>query len=203
MNHRVDVAPALPATLRHDEHRRYVIRVLGRVGLVLPFACNGALLLLAPAQAQQRGLPLLRLGAAQAATLAKFGDALLPGAGAAGIAHFVDQQLGAAPDECMLMLKYLPVAPPYASFYTAGLDALDALARSHHGAAFAACTAGQKTALIAPLLGGKVEGWSGPPAPLFYMAVRSDAVDVVYGSSDGAHALGLPTMEHIVPPRPW
>jgi Gluconate 2-dehydrogenase subunit 3 len=187
----------------HDEHRRHVIRVLGRGGLMLPFAVNGALLHLSPAQARVRALPLAHLSAARAATLAALGEVLLPGAAAAGVVHFVDQQLGASPDLCLLMVKYFAVAPPYAAFYGAGLEALDAIARRRHGKAFEACAAEQKTALVAPMLGATLDGWNGPPAPLFYMAVRSDAVDVVYGSSAGAKALGLPTMEHILPPTPW
>jgi hypothetical protein len=33
--------------------------------------------------------------------------------------------------------------------------------------------------------------------------VRSDAVDVVYGTPAGFEALGVPYMEHIMPPRRW
>ena len=186
-----------------DEHRRHVIRVLGRGGLALPFVVNGVLLHLSPAQARVRALPLAHLSRAQAATLAALGEVLLPGAAAAGVVHFVDQQLGTSPDSCLLMLRYFAVAPPYAAFYSGGLDALDAIARRRHGAAFDACAAEHKSALAGQMFGGQLEGWSGPPLALFYMAVRSDAVDVVYGNSAGAKALGLPTMEHILPPTPW
>ena len=46
-------------------------------------------------------------------------------------------------------------------------------------------------------------GWEGPPAPLFYLLARSDAVDAVYGTPEGFERLGIPYMAHIAPPRAW
>jgi len=50
---------------------------------------------------------------------------------------------------------------------------------------------------------GIPEGWQGPPAPLAYHALRNDAVDVVYGTPAGLQKLGVPYMEHILPPERW
>ena len=49
----------------------------------------------------------------------------------------------------------------------------------------------------------KVEGWQGPPGPFVYLLLRSDAVDVVYGTMDGYAALGIPYMPHIAPSKRW
>jgi hypothetical protein len=48
-----------------------------------------------------------------------------------------------------------------------------------------------------------VDPWSGPPPPLFYMMVRSDAVDVVYGTKEGFDQLNVPYMAHIMPRERW
>jgi hypothetical protein len=38
---------------------------------------------------------------------------------------------------------------------------------------------------------------------LFWFVLRSDAVDVVYGTKEGVERLGLPYMAHIEPPSRW
>jgi hypothetical protein len=53
------------------------------------------------------------------------------------------------------------------------------------------------------MINGAPAGWRGPSAPLFYFALRSDAVDVVYGTIEGFRKLNVPYMPHIVPPRRW
>ncbi len=48
------------------------------------------------------------------------------------------------------------------------------------------------------------DGWTNaPPAPLFYFALRSDAIDVTYGTMAGFERLDIPYMAHIEPARPW
>ena len=49
----------------------------------------------------------------------------------------------------------------------------------------------------------KAEGWKGPAGPFVYGMLRSDAVDVVYGTEEGYEALGVPYMAHIAPERRW
>jgi hypothetical protein len=63
--------------------------------------------------------------------------------------------------------------------------------------------AAQKNALTDLIWRGEVANWSGPPQPLFYMMVRSDAVDVVYGTKEGFDELNVPYMAHIMPPEKW
>ena len=181
--------------------RRTLLKTAG-FGLVAAVV-GGVPQLVSAAEAQRRAVPFRALTPAQGATLAALGEVLLPGARAAGVAHFVDDQLAKDPTECFLMLRYFDWPPPYAPFYAGGLAALDGAAAAAHGVPFTGLDAGQMTALVGQLLGGQVAGWQGPPAPLFYLATRADAVDVVYGTVDGAAKLGLPYMAHIEPETRW
>ncbi len=182
-----------------DHDRRDILKA--GFGLI---AVTGAVpTVVSAAEAHRRALPFKVLAPAQAATLAAFGEVLLPGARAAGVAHFVDDQLAKDPVECLLMLRYFDWPPPYTPFYTGGLAALDGAAQAAHGVAFAALDAGQATTLVTPMLAGQVPGWQGPPAALVYLAVRADAVDVVYGTVEGTAKLGLPYMAHIEPDPKW
>ena len=45
----------------------------------------------------------------------------------------------------------------------------------------------------------KIEGWQGPAGGFVYLLLRSDSVDVVYGTVEGYEALGIPYMPHIAP----
>jgi hypothetical protein len=117
--------------------------------------------------------------------------------------HFVDQQLAADAADCLLLIRYLDVPPPYADVYRGGLAALEAASRTAHARAFAELTAEQATALVRTMSEKDPPGWQGPPAPLFYFAARSDAVDVVYGTEEGFAKLRIPYMAHIRPPTPW
>ena len=49
----------------------------------------------------------------------------------------------------------------------------------------------------------KVEGWQGPAGGFVYFVLRSDAVDVVYGTMEGYAVLGIPYMPHIAPTKRW
>ena len=49
----------------------------------------------------------------------------------------------------------------------------------------------------------KIEGWQGPAGGFVYLVLRSDAVDVVYGTMDGYQSLGVPYMPHIAPEKRW
>jgi hypothetical protein len=54
------------------------------------------------------------------------------------------------------------------------------------------------------MIAGSPAGWAGGvPAPLFYFGLRSDAIDVVYGTVDGFAKLGIPYMPHILPTTAW
>jgi Gluconate 2-dehydrogenase subunit 3 len=187
--------------MNHSHSRRTFLRNSG-LG-ALSFYVGGTLLHLAPAQARERDLPLQVLSLHQAKMLEAFGEVLLPGSTAAGIAWYVDHQLNAAPVEQMLVLKYLRVEQPFTDFYAGGLAALDAHAVAAMGKPFPELTPEQQSEITGRIAQSNPDGWTGPPAPLFYFAVRNDALDVVYGTVKGIESLGLPYMAHIQPPSRW
>lgn len=169
----------------------------------LAFQTGAAQLLLTPREARARALEFRVLAPAEVRALEALGETLLPGAREAGLAHFIDQQLASRPEDCLLMLRYLDVPPPYADFYRAALGALDGAARSAHGKLFAELEPAQAESFVAAMGRENPPGWQGPPAPFAYFVLRSDAVDVVYGTIEGFEKLGVPYMPHIVPERKW
>lgn len=179
-------------------------RFLQRAALgALAFHVAGAELLLTPREARARELDLRVLTPTEARALEALGEVLLPGAREAGIAHFVDHQLAATAEECLLMLRYLDVPPPYVDFYRPVLAALDGAAHAVHGKPFAELTAVQAEAFVGTMGRENPPGWQGPPAPLAYFVLRSDAVDVLYGTVEGFEKLGVPYMPHILPEQKW
>jgi len=182
-------------------NRRSFLRGAG-LGL-LSFSLAGAQVLLTPRQARARGADFKSLGAVEVKTLEALGEVLVPGARTAGIANFIDQQLSANPNESLLMAKYLNVPQPYTAFYQAGLAALDRLSNQQFDAPFEELEQEQAVTLIRSISSSIPDGWEGPPAPLFYICVRADAVDVVYGTVEGFAKLKIPYMPHILPPEGW
>lgn len=155
------------------------------------------------AEAYANKAPLKVLTESESFTLAKLGETLVTGAEQAGIAHFVDYQLSVDPDDCLLIAKYFQVKPPYLDIYRAGLKALNDVCIRQFEKPFHALTENQIHPLIESLFDGSVKEWQGPPAPLFYLLVRNDAVDVVYGTPEGFEKLSVPYMAHIMPPGGW
>ncbi len=170
-------------------------------GATAGLAALPAIVACRPRAARERGDPFVVLDEEQGRTLEALGDTLLPGAAAAGVAHFVDQQL--ARPTPMLMLKYLDFPMAYADFYRQGLGALDALSKDRYGEGFAALSAREREAIVREISGSNPAEWDGPPAPLFYFTTRSDAVDVVYGTEEGFAKLAVPYRAHIQPPAKW
>lgn len=170
---------------------------------LLTFTLAGCSRKMTPAQARASDVPFRTLDTGAVGVIDALGDVLLPGSAAAGLAHYIDHQLSGSFADSMLMIKYLGVPAPFVDFYLGGLRATDALAHAVHGKAFAQLTHEQAAALVARMSGGHVEGWHGPPAGLFYFVLRSDAVDVVYGTQAGFEQLGVPYMAHIEPPSRW
>lgn len=182
--------------------RTFIGGAVGGVGL-LTFIVAGCERKLTPEQAKSENVPLRTLTPAEAATLDALGEVLLPGSAAAGLAHYIDQQISGPPADSMLILKYLGVNAPFAPFYQGGLAGLDAAAITAHGKPYAALDATRATAIVTAIAGGNVDGWNGPPAGLFYFTLRSDAVDVLYGTPEGFERLGVPYMPHILPSSRW
>jgi hypothetical protein len=140
----------------------------------------------------------------QAAAIEALGDTLLPGASGAGLVHFLDAQLAKPPDQALLTLRYVDVAPPYADFYAGAVAALDAESRRvRSNTDFAALGPDERERIVRAMAGSDLPNWSGPPAPLVYFVLRSDALDVVYGSEDGFQLLDVPYMPHIAPANRW
>ncbi len=177
---------------------------LGQAGAgLLTFSLGGCDVEMTPGEARERKIPYAVLTAGEAGILDTLGETLLPGATTAGLAHFIDSQLAATPGDQLLMIKYLGVDPPFASFYQAGLAALDTVSKARFQRPFAALEAVQAHELVGQISRDNPDGWQGPPAPFFYFVLRNDAVDVVYGTKAGIEALGIPYMAHIEPPGPW
>ncbi len=181
--------------------RRSFLKMIGLGALT--FYVNGTALLLTPRQARAQGISFTTLQPEEVSTLEAFGETLHPGAKKAGIAHFVDQQLGIEPNECLLMAKYFNVEPPYLHFYRAGLGALNRLSQSAHQRPFAQLDQKTATELVKSISRDNPPAWAGPPAPLVYLIVRGDALDVVYATMEDFAREEVPYMPHILPPKRW
>jgi len=170
----------------------------------LAFSVGGSQFLLSPRQARAENIPYRILSPQQVDTLDALGETLVPGAAAAGVSHFVDQQLSIPPEEALLEARILNIRPPYVNFYRAALGAIDrASLANNDNRAFAHLSANERRDFVDQMRQNKVTGWQGPPGPFVYLVMRSDAVDVVYGTIDGYSALGMPYMAHITPTKRW
>lgn len=179
-------------------------RFLGQAGAgLLTFTVAGCERELTPAEARRRQLPLAVLSPVEAAAVASLCEALVPGSEQAGIIHYLDHQLAAKADQCMLMIKYLGVPAPYIGFYRGGLAAAEEASEALYSSSIAGLDAAQAAQLVGRIATGEPDGWVGPPAGFFYFVLRSDAVDVVYGTPQGFESLGVPFNPHIAPPSRW
>jgi hypothetical protein len=168
------------------------------------FTVGGSAVMLTPRQAHAENIPLRTLTADQAATLGAMGETLVPGARDAGIVNFVDQQISGPQEEALLQARILNVRPPFVNFYRGALGGIDKASEALYGGRiFSALNEAEQHDLIDRIRQNKVEGWQGPPAPFVYVVLRSDAVDVVYGTMQGYDALGIPYMPHIAPEKRW
>ena len=170
---------------------------------LLAFTIGGAEILMSPGEARARAVPFRLLAGEEAETLEALGETLLPGAREAGVAHFIDQQVSVAPEEALLEARIVNVRPPFINFYRAAIGGIDKASAARSGKRFAALAAAEQHDLIDQLRQNKIEGWQGPPAGLVYFVLRSDAVDVVYGTMEGYESLGVPYMPHIPPDKRW
>ncbi len=175
---------------------------LERAGCLL-FTVGGASLWLTPREARARAAAHKVLDQNQVRTLEALGEILVPGAAEAGIAHFVDSQLAADPNDCLLIARYFNIEPPYLPFYAGALAGVEQLSARRHETGFGALSITDAVALLREMSAGDPQGWTGPPAALAYLVIRSDAVDVVYGTVEGFRKLNVPYMPHILPPKPW
>jgi len=163
----------------------------------------GPALYLSPAQARAKQLPLKVLHETHLRTLESAAEILVPGASAAGVGYYIDEQLSRTPNDSLLMAQYLNVPPPHAAFYTAAATALDDYAALTSGKPFAELPHAARDAIVGSLFPEQPEGWRGPPSEPVYLCLRADAVDVVYGTMAGFEALDVPYLPHIEPPQDW
>jgi len=188
--------------IMHDIERRAFVK--GAAVGALAFTVAGADVLLTPGAARAQGVPFKTLTAGEAATLEALGETLVPGARQAGISHFVDQQISIPAEEALLEARILNVRPPYANFYRAALGAVERASQALNGGrGFAELDEAGQRGLVDAMRQNKVSGWQGPGSPFVYLVLRSDAVDVVYGTMDGYAGLGIPYMPHIAPTKRW
>ena len=183
----------------HGIERRAFMQGAG----ALAFMVGGAEVLLTPGEARAQGVPLRSLKPDEAETIEALGETLVPDARKAGIANFVDQQISIPAEEALLEARILNVRPPYANFYRAAIGAIDRTSAARGGKRFALLDAAAQHEFIDLMRQNKIDGWQGPPGPFVYLVLRSDAVDVVYGTMAGYEALGIPYMPHIAPTKRW
>jgi len=169
----------------------------------LAFTVSGAEVLLSPGAARAQGVPFRLLNAHEGETIEAMGETLVPGARQAGVAHFIDQQISVPAEEALLQARIFNVRPPFANFYRAALGAVDRASEKVAGRKFAALSASEQRDFVNNMRQNKIEGWTGPGAGFVYTILRSDAVDVVYGTMEGYAALGIPYQAHIVPTKRW
>jgi len=183
----------------HGIERRAFMQGAG----ALAFMVGGAEVLLTPGEARAQGVPLRSLKPDEAETIEALGETLVPDARKAGIANFIDHQISIPAEEALLEARILNVRPPYANFYRAAIGAIDRTSAARGGKRFALLDAAAQHEFIDLMRQNKIEGWQGPPGPFVYLVLRSDAVDVVYGTMAGYEALGVPYMPHIAPTKRW
>jgi hypothetical protein len=169
----------------------------------LAFTVGGAQVLLTPGEARAQGVPLRSLKPDEAETIEALGETLVPDARKAGIANFIDHQISIPAEEALLEARILNVRPPYANFYRGAIGAIDRASAARGGKRFALLEAAAQHEFIDLMRQNKIDGWQGPPGPFVYLVLRSDAVDVVYGTMAGYEALGVPYMPHIAPTKRW
>lgn len=156
-----------------------------------------------PSVEKKAGTPLSVLNKIEQRTLEKLGEIFLPGAAEAGIAHYIDHQLSIGPEKSLLFLRYMDQPLPHKAFYARGINSVNDWAETEFGCDFSEVPYDHAEEFIRSLAGETPVHWEGPPAPLFYFVLRTDAVDVVYGTMEGFKKLNIPYMEHIKPPTPW
>jgi hypothetical protein len=170
--------------------------------LCLGFSVGGVTLMLTPEEARAQQIVLRTLKPDQVKSLEVLAEGMVPGSVKLGVTHFIDHQISGDPGDALLIAKYLQAPVPYAGFYATGLKVAQSMAQSSLGKPLASLDATALEGLIKQMSkpGTVVDGF---PIFLFYLCLRSDAVDVVYGTPAGFEKLNVPYMQHILPPETW
>ena len=85
----------------------------------------------------------------------------------------------------------------------AGIGAIEGASQAKFSKAFTALSASEQHDFIDLMRQNKLDGWKGPGSPFVYFLLRTDAVDVVYGTMEGYAHLGVPYQPHIAPTQSW
>lgn len=168
----------MPRVLEHSPGRRHLVQGLIWVAVSTVGHVRRAVGGVVRSRGAGAGLQFFTAG--EAGRLDALGEALVPGARAAGLSRYIDRYVSVAPANSLLTLRYLDVAPPYGEFYRKSLRRLGAW----HDVAKAVRRLAETE-------------------PLFYFALRSDAIDVTYGTMSGFKALDVPYLPHIAPRVSW
>ena len=170
---------------------------------LLSFTIGGKLIWLTPGQALSQGAQHKLLTQTEVLHLEKIAEAFVPGSREAGVSYFIDHHLSVNAEDSLLMIRYLGVAPPFLDFYRASIAAAEKYAHNTFQKDIDDLEEQEFTSFIDSIATGDVDAWEGPPATFFYFVLRSDAIDVVYGTEEGFENINFPYMAHIQPPDKW
>ena len=146
-----------------DAMERRVFLKGASMGL-LSFTVGGADILITAGEARARAVPFRLLNSDEAETIEALGEALVPGAREAGVAHFIDQQVSVPPGEALLEARIVNIKPPFINFYRAAIGGVEKASTARSGKRFASLSASEQHDFIDQLRQNKLEGWQGPPA---------------------------------------
>ena len=175
---------------------------IGGIGL-LTFTVAGCEKDMTPAEARRSSVAYAVLTDGEVSAIDALGETIVPGSAANGLAHYIDHQLNAPLNECLLMIRYLGVPAPFAAFYKASLGAAAQVSSDMFSAGLSTLSVTDTGKFVTEMAAGNLSGWQGPPAAFFYFVLRADAVDVTYGTKAGFADLGIPYAAHIEPPSRW
>ena len=156
-----------------------------------------------PRMARAKGLPFKVLSLDEVGEVEALSDALVPGARAAGVSHYIDHELASTSPR--LLLRFAQLRGSMAPYYHSALAVFAASLKAQGHGTFSSLAPEAQHNVIEALRTGAIKPWdSGTvPAPVLYGMMRNDGVDVVYGSPDGFKALEIPYMPHIMPKTTW
>jgi hypothetical protein len=170
---------------------------------VVAMSLSGCTRLVSPSKAKQLDMPVVNFSTLEIDCLEAAGEALVPDAAACGIIHFIDSQLSVQPGDSLLFIKYLDQPPPWLSFYQSTANSFDAASLHLFNRRLGALREDQSSELMRLARDEQIPGWTGSSSALAYAVLRSDAIDVVYGTAEGFAALDVPYLAHIEPVRAW
>ena len=118
----------------------------------------GSTRLLSPADAYAEGLAYSVLNDEEVKNINAICSILVPGAEEAGVAHFIDHQLKADPNDSLLVLKYFGFPPPYVDFYRPVIAAIAELSRKMFNLELSGLDENQGRKLVESFRGENPEG---------------------------------------------